>query len=66
MKGKNVPKKNKNAATQRIPKAGSFRGPTNSITSTLFRRGVNLDFTVKLATTSMPKIVNAAALMVQG
>jgi len=66
LNGKNVPKKNKKAATQVIAKAGSFRGRMNSITSTFFRRGVNLDFTVRLARAHMPKIMNAVDLIVHG
>ena len=66
MNGKNVPKKKQKEAKQRIAKAGSFRGRKNSRGSTFLRRGVNLDFTVRLAKRSMPKIMKAAALMVQG
>ena len=66
MNGRKVPKKKRKEAAQRIANAGSFRGRKNSRTSTFLRRGVNLDFTVRLAMTSMPKITNAAALIVQG
>jgi hypothetical protein len=66
LNGKNVPKKNKKAPAQVIAKAGSFRGRMNSMTSTFFCRGVNLDFTVRLATAHMPKIMNAADLIVHG
>lgn len=47
-------------------KAGSRKGRTNSKRSTFLGFGDSLDFTVTLAIRSMPRIMNAAALIVQG
>jgi len=66
LKGKNVPKKNMKDAKHRSANAGSFNGRTNSITSSFLGFGVNLDLIVRLAITSIPRIRNAAARIVQG
>lgn len=47
-------------------KAGSFKGRTNSIRLTLFGFGDSLDFTVRFAMINIPRIMNAAALIVHG
>lgn len=66
LKGKNVPKKNKNEETHSKANAGSFRGLTNSMITSGLGFGVRRDLTVKLAMTSIPKIRKATALIVQG
>ena len=66
MKGRNVPKKKKKDAIHRRVNAGCFKGRINSIISSFLGRGANLDLTVKLAITSMPRIMNAQTLIVQG
>ena len=66
LNGRKVPQKNINPATHMRKKAGSLKGRMNSITSTLFGFGDNLDFTVTLAMRSIPRIMNAAALIVHG
>ncbi len=66
MKGKKVPKKKKKDAMQSNKKAGSLQGRTKSIGSNFLGRGDNRDFTVRFAMTSMPKIMNATALIVHG
>jgi hypothetical protein len=66
LKGKKVPKKNVNDATQRRANAGSLNGRKNSNISNFFGFGVNLDLTVRFAMISSPKIKNAAARIVHG
>lgn len=66
LNGRKVPKKNIKPATQMRVKAGSLRGRMKSIISTLLGFGVNLDFTVRLEMMSIPRIMNAAALIVHG
>ena len=66
MKGKKVPKKNVNDATQRRANAGSLNGRKNSNISNFFGFGVNLDLTVRFAMIRSPKIKNAAARIVHG
>lgn len=61
-----MPKKNKNDATHIRTKGGSFSGVMNSMMSSFLSLGANLDFTVKLDIVSIPSIINAAALIVQG
>ncbi len=61
-----MPKKKRNEAKQSRLNAGSFRGRTKLIRSSFFGCGVNLDLTVKLAIMSMPNMVKATALIVQG
>jgi hypothetical protein len=53
-------------ATQIKAKAGSLKGRIWSIISNFLGFGASLDLTVKLAMMSIPKSMNAAALIVHG
>ena len=54
------------AAAHMRPNAGSFKGVKNSMMTSFRGLGGSLDLTVRFAITCSPRIMNAAARMVQG
>lgn len=66
LRGRNRPKKKKNDAKHKSANAGSRRGRMKSMRMNGLGEWLNLDFTVRLQITSIPRIIKAAALIVQG